>query len=264
VFASWSGGAHGDAFCTTDADGKCEVSKSTKKDTITLTVNSITGDGISYSGPDSVTLDQNGPISGDPVANAGSDQTVVDSDENGTESVTLDGTGSSDDTGIVSYDWKEGGATIATGVLPSVDLTVGPHTITLTVTDDDGATDEDTVEITVSANTSDIDAHISSIVPTNQDQGGPWWRANIEVTVHDFYHLMPSGVVVSGVWSGSITGPDSCTTVNGICTISEKTKSNDPATFVFDTPPLAGNGVVYDPDNNEAVISLIEILSPQI
>ena len=45
-----------------------------------------------------------------PVANAGPDQTVTDADGNGTEAVTLDGTGSFDPDGtIASYDWSEGG-----------------------------------------------------------------------------------------------------------------------------------------------------------
>jgi hypothetical protein len=62
----------------------------------------------------------------------------------------LDGSGSSDSDGtIVSYEWSENSAVIATGVNPQVDLAVGVHSITLTVTDDDGATDADEVIITV-------------------------------------------------------------------------------------------------------------------
>ncbi|MFQ5605654.1 MAG: DNRLRE domain-containing protein, partial [bacterium] len=42
-----------------------------------------------------------------PVANAGPDQTVTDSDNSGSENVTLDGSGSSDPDGsIASYDWS--------------------------------------------------------------------------------------------------------------------------------------------------------------
>ena len=85
-----------------------------------------------------------------PIANAGIDQNITDSDNNGSELTTLDGSASSDPDGtIVSYDWSEGGVSIATGVNPQVTLGVGTHTITLTVTDDDGATDTDDVIITV-------------------------------------------------------------------------------------------------------------------
>ncbi len=87
-----------------------------------------------------------------PVANAGVDQTVTDSDGNGTETVTLDGSGSNDPDGtIVSYIWSEGGSQIATGLSPDVSFTVGSHTVTLEVTDDDGATATDTVTVVVTA-----------------------------------------------------------------------------------------------------------------
>jgi hypothetical protein len=85
-----------------------------------------------------------------PTADAGSDQAVTDTDLSGSEPVTLDGSGSSDADGtIVSYTWSENGNTIATGVTPTVDLIVGVHTITLTVTDNGGATDTDAVNVTV-------------------------------------------------------------------------------------------------------------------
>jgi len=85
-----------------------------------------------------------------PIADAGPDQTVTDNDENGSESVTLDGSGSSDPDGSInSYEWTEGGSQIATGISPVVSLAVGSHTITLTVTDNEGATATDQVIITV-------------------------------------------------------------------------------------------------------------------
>ena len=85
-----------------------------------------------------------------PVANAGPDQTVTDSDGNGSETVTLDGTASTDPDGsIVSYEWSENGVVVAAGASPPVSLAVGLHTLTLLVTANDAATDTDTVVITV-------------------------------------------------------------------------------------------------------------------
>jgi len=87
-----------------------------------------------------------------PTADAGTDQTVTDADGDGSESVTLDGSASTDSDGtITGYVWKEGATQIATGVSPTVSLAVGAHTITLTVTDNDGATDTATVNVTVNA-----------------------------------------------------------------------------------------------------------------
>jgi thermitase len=85
-----------------------------------------------------------------PTANAGVDQTLTDSDGNGSENVTLNATGSSDSDGsIVSYQWTRGGAPVASGASPTISLPVGTHTLTLTVTDDDGAAATDTVVITI-------------------------------------------------------------------------------------------------------------------
>jgi hypothetical protein len=85
-----------------------------------------------------------------PFAYAGSDKTATDSDGNGSETVILNSTGSVDPDGLItSYAWIEGDSLIATGVNPSVDLSVGVHNITLMVTDNEGATDTDDVIVTV-------------------------------------------------------------------------------------------------------------------
>jgi len=89
-----------------------------------------------------------------PVADAGSDQTVVDTDENGSEVVSLDGSGSYDTDGTIeSYVWKEDGNQIATGVNPNVVFDLNYHDVTLEVTDNNSATDTDTVIITVNTPT---------------------------------------------------------------------------------------------------------------
>jgi hypothetical protein len=85
-----------------------------------------------------------------PTADAGPDQNVTDTDDGGDEDVTLDGSGSSDSDGtIVNYVWEENSSQIATGVSPTVTLAVGVHNIDLIVTDDDSATDTDTMVATV-------------------------------------------------------------------------------------------------------------------
>ena len=86
-----------------------------------------------------------------PIADAGEDQTVTDADDNGNEQVSLDGSGSSDSDGtIVSWVWIDNlGDMIPNGVMTTPTLSVGIHTITLIVTDNDGLTDSDTVTITV-------------------------------------------------------------------------------------------------------------------
>ena len=92
-----------------------------------------------------------------PKADAGADQAVVDSDGDGVENVALNGSGSSDSDGsIVSYEWYEGATLLATGVSPTAALALGNHTVTLTVTDNEGATASDSVQINIVAESSGI------------------------------------------------------------------------------------------------------------
>jgi hypothetical protein len=98
------------------------------------------------SGSNTVFITVNPP----PIAHAGADQQVNDADNNGTEVITLDGSVSSDALGtIVSYDWAQGGQALATGVTAQITLFAGTHDITLTVTDNNGASSSDTVQVVV-------------------------------------------------------------------------------------------------------------------
>ena len=89
-----------------------------------------------------------------PVADAGNDQSVTEGDM-----VTLDGTGSTDENGtIATYSWEQtGGTTVtlagaatATFTAPDVDNSGEILTFQLTVTDNDGLTGKDTIDVTVS------------------------------------------------------------------------------------------------------------------
>lgn len=90
-----------------------------------------------------LTPDEAAELNNPPLANAGLDQTSE------TTSVSLDGSLSSDpDENLLIYSWSEGGNVIATGVNPTINLTDGPHTITLTVSDGElSDTDELIVEV---------------------------------------------------------------------------------------------------------------------
>ncbi len=82
-----------------------------------------------------------------PVANAGNDITLV---AEGSQEVTLNGEASTDEDGeIVLYVWGIAGKEIARGKKPIVTLEKGTATITLTVTDDGGATSSDEVQVTI-------------------------------------------------------------------------------------------------------------------
>ena len=78
-----------------------------------------------------------------PTANAGQDQTV-----NVGATVTFDGGGSTDNVGIVSYEWDFGDGTTGTGATTSHTYTnPGTYTVTLTVKDAAGNTDSITITV---------------------------------------------------------------------------------------------------------------------
>jgi PKD repeat protein len=83
-----------------------------------------------------------------PVADAGADQSATTGD-----TVTFDGSGSTDDVGVVNYTWTftyDDEVRTLYGVAPTFDFDIaGTYTVTLTVTDGAGLTDTDTVSITV-------------------------------------------------------------------------------------------------------------------
>ncbi|NLX59351.1 MAG: hypothetical protein GXY74_09725, partial [Phycisphaerae bacterium] len=92
-----------------------------------------------------------------PVANAGPDQIVVDTDGSGDEDVLLDGSASTDSNGtIVSYVWKWFGTQVAEGQTATALFGVGARKIDLVVTDDEGYTGTDSLWVEVRAQDADL------------------------------------------------------------------------------------------------------------
>ncbi|HDN66057.1 MAG TPA: hypothetical protein ENF23_07215, partial [Methanosarcinales archaeon] len=66
-----------------------------------------------------------------PVADAGSDQTLSDADNDTVEAVILDGSASYDPDGsITAYEWMEGGTVLGTAEVITCNFNVGTHSVT--------------------------------------------------------------------------------------------------------------------------------------
>ena len=147
-----------------------------------------------------------------PVANAGLDQ-AVDLTSGNMATVTLNGTGSTDD-GLVqplTYSWS--GAASATGATPTVSLPFGVHTFTLTVSDGE-FTDTDTVTVTVSDPTPPV---ITTSVNGTLVNG--WYTSNVDVV---FTAVDPQSGIASSVGCAATTVTTdtlgqtfTCTATNG-------------------------------------------------
>jgi hypothetical protein len=94
-----------------------------------------------------------------PVAQAPPDLEIADADGDGSERVTLDGSASANAAGgALTYEWtvsiqtetvEQGETLLSTGAIADITLSVGEHSITLTVTDAHGATATDQVTVRV-------------------------------------------------------------------------------------------------------------------
>jgi hypothetical protein len=101
-----------------------------------------------------------------PIADAGSDQRG-----DGIRPFVLDGSGSQDLDGLIaSYEWWLDGRLIARGRFAEVMLDEGVHRITLTVTDNDGLTDSDTLVITVGDVAGPGSENLAPVADSGEDQ----------------------------------------------------------------------------------------------
>jgi thermitase len=192
-----------------------------------------------------------GVVNVPPTASAGPDQTLTDTGGDGVESVTLDGSGSSDTDGsIVGYEWREGSIVLALVAQPSIFLPVGPHTLTLQVTDDRGSTATDTVVVTINALAPPANSHIGDLDGTSAANKSAW-TAIVNLMVHDAAHQPVAGASVSGAWSGGTSGTGTCTTsANGWCSIVSSSIRKRDASARFTVSGVAASGLAYAESQN--------------
>ncbi|MGC1122288.1 MAG: PKD domain-containing protein [Candidatus Methanofastidiosia archaeon] len=167
--------------------------------TVTLTVTD--DDGASDSDYEIVKIV---PHNDPPVAYAGPDRTAYIG-ESGNVTVILDGRGSRDDKGIVSYSWRGSGGLLdpipgKTGPVVNYIFTAsGVYGITLTVTDEEGESDSDEVVITVERRVKPTAIFITS-------PGGHYYNFGEKITFDGSPSYDPDGTIIRYSWSSSRDG----------------------------------------------------------
>jgi PKD repeat protein len=186
-----------------------------------------------------------------PVADAGPDQTA----EVGV-SLTFSGSGSTDSDGTISsYEWDFGdGNTSASVTTTHVYSTAGPYLVTLTVTDNDGATSNDDLIVTVNEATASPTLHIDSIeMSTERIKSNGWYTyATATVTVVNASSGNPvEGAVVSGSWSELTSDTDSGTTnSDGEIALYSYLVKNAAGTFTFTVIGVEYGDLEWDGEND--------------
>lgn len=182
-----------------------------------------------------------------PTADAGADITVNDSDGNGTQLVTLNGSLSGDSDGaIVSYTWREGVTVVATGQSPNVTFPVGSRTLELTVTDDDGAIDTDTVVVNVTprVNTPPVADAGQDQALTDSDRSGDesvqlsGVGSNDDGSIVSYVWMIGNDPLATGV-SPVVVLPVGSTEVTLTVTDNDGAQTSDTVIIQIDTPCVA-------------------------
>lgn len=145
------------------ADGDLTLSGPWHKRQLTVTTAAANGatalhiqvtnqDGLSHSQRIAVVVGDGPSENSAPIADAGNPLSLTTVSGASSAGVVLDGSASYDPDGsIVSYAWSWSGGS-ASGLRPLMQLPIGSTEITLTVTDNNGASHSDTVTITVNEN----------------------------------------------------------------------------------------------------------------
>ncbi len=175
VQGTWSGGSTETGSCTTDSEGRCNVSKSTKGDSLTFTVDNISGAFISYDpsaniSNNSITITKEGNVPGEnlpPTADAGGPYSSVVN-----TAIVFDGSHSTDPEGLpLTYLWNFGDGNTSVEPNPNYAYSSeGTYDISLTVTDSEGNSNIDSsIAIISSIETSNLS--ILEISPNSMIKG---------------------------------------------------------------------------------------------
>jgi hypothetical protein len=263
VSGIWSNGTNGSSTCNTNGSGQCEVSKPNLKAAVTsvsFTVTSVThSDGRQYIAGDN--HEWEGDSDGTSI-NVPHQAGVVNTPP--TASITSPSNGSSFDSGTsillsgnvtdmedgnlsASLIWNSSidGSIGSGGSLSVNTLNDGNHTISASVTDSEGASDTDSVTITVGSITEVL---VQGLILGDDSELGSRrrWNAITTVEVRDQSNAVIADATVTGAWSNGASGSSNCLTgQNGTCQLNKNNLKSGVSAVTLTLDSISGNGITY-------------------
>ena len=123
----------------------------------------------------------------------------------------------------------------------------GSYTVTLMVTDDDGAQAAVAVSIQVS---SVLHAYYAGSTLKWSSASGltNYWSADVTVTIHGASERLVPGATVTAAWTGAVVKTVSCVTnANGVCVLKSGTLSYGRATVTLTVTGVTAPGSTFNP-----------------
>jgi serine protease len=173
--------------------------------------------------------------------------------------VTFTDASSDSDGAVVAWSWNFGDGNTSTVQNPAHTYAAdGTYTVSLTVTDDDGATAVTSQNVTVSSGSGGGTMYVFDIVMTGKKAGSNR-SAIATVTIKDTAGNLVSGATVSGAWSGATSGSVSGTTGSNGAVSFESAKVRNVATWTFTVNDVNKSGFTYDPSLNNKTSANITV-----
>lgn len=166
---------------------------------------------------------------------------------------TFNGSGSSDPDGTISsYAWDFGDLGTGAGVTASHTYAgSGTYSVTLTVTDNRGASSDASETVSVTAPPPGT-MHINALDGSGSNQKNSW-TATVKVTIHNESHGVVTGATVNGSWSNGASGTASCTTTAaGTCSVTKGGIRKTTSSVKFTVTGVTHTTLTYNPSDNEA------------
>jgi len=164
---------------------------------------------------------------------------------------TLTDTSTDSDGSVVAWSWTFGDGYTSAEQNPSHTYAEGgTYPVSLTVTDDDGATGTASQSVTVSSGGGgDAFMYVFDIAMSYKT-AGPNRSAIAGVTIKDTAGNLVGGATVNGTWSGAYSGSASGVTGADGTVRFESGKVRQSATFTFTVNDVVKGGYTYDPARN--------------